>query len=115
MRTLVQDSVHVVLQTAIVWLRVLGFLMHVHTRHSPSCIVSLIYEKVSIQCIRLFHNSSGLVIIYHRGWRILGDCMVLKRNRGRGGGGVNENKGRTVKNLLPTNFPLLSLSLSLQG
>ena len=30
----------------------------------------------------------------------------------RKGGGVNENKGRTVENLLPTNFPLLSLSLS---
>lgn len=93
MRTLVQDSVHVVLQTAIVWLRVLGFLIHVHTRHSPSCIVSLIYEKVSIQCIRLFHNSNGPVITYHPGWRILGDCMVLKRNRERGGGGSTRIKG----------------------
>ena len=80
MRTLAQDSVHVVLQTAVVWLRVLGFLMHVHTRHSLSRIVSLIYEKVSIQFIRLFHNSNGPVITYHRGWRILGDCRELTPN-----------------------------------
>ena len=37
--------VQVVWHTAVDWSRVFGFLSHVHTRHAPSCIVVLNYEK----------------------------------------------------------------------